>query len=147
MIKDKEIIQALLTEKMTPNTVVKYLFLIIKLKQHHGSLLHDRKFHALLSKIDTKLASIVMVLDKTDRLSIKAIKKMIFVIEKLPEYTTELEVVSSQKEWAEVLAYLEQNIPNSTVTQKTTDAVELKVAWNGWHYKKSFDQDVEKLLA
>ncbi len=147
MIKNSDIIEGLLAEKITPNALVKYLVLIVKLKQRYGSLVDTKEFCAMMEKMDAKLVLVVKVLSKTQKLTIKAIKTLIYTTKKLPNYQVELSVAVEDTERDEAVAYLQKKLPESKIIPTEVSEVGVSVSWEWWHYKKSFDQDVEKLLA
>ncbi len=147
MIKNSDIIKWLLEENITPNALVKYLVLIVKLKQRYGSLVDTREFCTMLKKLDTNLVLVVKLLSKTQKLTIKYIKALIDDIKKLPDYQIELSVAVEDAEREETVAYLQKKLPDSKIIIEENSEVGVSVSWEWWHYKKSFNQDVEKLLA
>ncbi len=147
MIKNSTIIQGLLEEKITPNVLVKYLLLIMKLKQRYGSLVDTKEFCTMIEKLDPKLNLVINLLSKTQKLTMKDIKKMIYEVKRLPEYHIELSVAVEKTVLDETVEYLQEKLPDSKVIPTEVSEVGVSVSWWGWHYKKSFDQDVEKLLA
>lgn len=151
MLKDTELLNILLESwkpKLTVNLLVAYLSLILKIKQKYSWLIEHEAFVAILSKEDKLLWDIITLLISTKKLKTLLIKNMIFLLKKTPQYKTELKI--SIKEWVEYTTIekkLEKKLPESSIKEEKTEKTEVNISGNGRYYKRSFDKDVDKLLA
>lgn len=128
MVKNKDIIQLLLSQKVSPNDLVRYLSLIIKLKQYHSSLFMSKEFHNVLYQADRMLGDIVTILSKTNTLIVKKIKDLISLIEKDSEYQVQLEVAVEGEDFDTAVQYIQETLPESMIIKKDTQDAEISIS-------------------
>lgn len=140
--------QRLLQSDIPANDLVAYLEGILLLDKKYGKKIYSKRILTSIEDIDSWFASLLRLLPSHNAKNRKDIKQMIrHIKQKSSNYKQNFTIFTPQDKYTEhIEKSITQIFPNSTITRQKNIHVWIEIAWEGWHYKRHLDQDIEKLL-
>lgn len=138
----------LLQSEIPDNMLIAYMEGLLVLRKKYGKKIYSKEILTSIEHIDTWFASLLRLLVVHSAKESKDIKQIIRQIKQQSDnYKQHFTILTPKEKYTE---NIEKNIhhmfPNSSVTRHSNIDVWIEISWEGWHYKRHLDQDIEKLL-
>ncbi len=142
------LLQYILNPSLPLEDLLSYLESIIVLRKKYGIRIFRASFLDRLAKIDDTLWILLRLLHRYHITTPRALRTLIHDIHVYhPGYMPTFTILTPKDTYATKLkTYLQQRFPDSTIKDDKYFDVGLEILWEGWHYKRNLDQDIEKLL-
>ena len=145
-IKNKELIEILLSSGIEANALVDMFWIIGKLSKRHWRMLYTKRYIDEISVVDKSLANIINLLDKVNKTTHKDTINLIKIIKSTQDsYKSEF-MIKAPEEYKEIIEHLKGEFKDSQIQSDIVDNVWIKINWEWRYYKRSLDSDLERIL-
>lgn len=128
--------------------ILEILEIIKSLLKKYGRRIRYKSIQQAISSVDADLAEFIKMLNKIGKLKIKDISAIQLLLrQQSPNYTKHFQILANKNiDEAQIIKYLEKEFKSIDTASQKTDEKMLKVAWEGFYYKRDLYTDLDKLL-